>query len=131
MEWLVILSQIFEVCIIPLLGVLTTILIQFLKTKRDELVEKSKNDTLDKYITMLNDTVTECVIATNQTYVESLKAQGSFDIEAQKTALQVCYDKVMTILNAEAREYLTEAYGDLTTTIMEKIESEVNKNKTK
>jgi hypothetical protein len=33
---------------------------------------------------MITTTVINCVIATNQTYVDSLKASGSFDAEAQK-----------------------------------------------
>jgi hypothetical protein len=35
---------------------------------------------------MLTDTITKCVIATNQTYVETLKKEGKFDLEAQEVA---------------------------------------------
>ena len=31
------------------------------------------SDTADKYIAMLTDTITNCVVATNQTYVDALK----------------------------------------------------------
>ena len=41
---------------------------------------------LNKYLKMLSETITKCVIATNQTYVETLKKQGKFDEEAQKIA---------------------------------------------
>ena len=41
---------------------------------------------------MLSQTITDCVLATNQTYVDTLKAQGSFDAEAQKIAFDYfCY----------------------------------------
>lgn len=129
MDWLVILTQIFEVCIIPLLGLLTAWLISFINTKRNQLVDKSKNDTMDKYINMLADTITNCVIATNQTYVENLKKDKMFTAEAQKEAFTMTYNAVMAILTDEAKDYLTEAYGDLSAYITQRIEAEVSLNK--
>ena len=129
MDWLAILTQIFEVCIIPLLGLLTAWLISFINAKRNQLVNKSKNDTMDKYINMLADTVTNCVIATNQTYVENLKKDKMFTAEAQKEAFTMTYNAVMAILTDEAKDYLTEAYGDLSAYITQRIEAEVSLNK--
>ena len=104
-------------------------MIKFIKAKELELNAKHDNEILAKYITMLSDTITDCVIATNQTYVDSLKAQGSFDAEAQKIAFQKTFDSVMLILSAEAKEYLANAYGDLAAYIANRIEAEVNLNK--
>lgn len=129
MDWLELLFQIFEVCIIPLLGVLTAFVIKFIKAKELEINAKHDNDVLAKYVRMLSETITDCVIATNQTYVESLKAQGSFDTEAQKIAFQKTFDSVMAVLSVEAKEYLSEAYGDLAAYITNRIEAEVNMNK--
>ena len=129
MDWLAILTQIFEVCVIPLLGLLTAWLISFINTKRKQLVDKSKNDIMDKYINMLADTITNCVIATNQTYVENLKKDKIFTAEAQKEAFTMTYNSVMAILTDEAKNYLTEAYGDLSAYITQRIEAEVSLNK--
>ena len=129
MDWLELLFQIFEVCIIPLLGVLTAFVIKFIKAKELEINAKHDNEVLAKYVRMLSETITDCVIATNQTYVESLKAQGSFDADAQKIAFQKTFDSVMAVLSVEAKEYLSEAYGDLATYITNRIEAEVNVNK--
>lgn len=129
MDWLAILTQVFEVCIIPLLGLLTAWLISFINTKRNQLVDKSKNDTMDKYINMLADTITNCVIATNQTYVENLKKDKMFTAEAQKEAFTMTYNAVMAILTDEAKDCLTEAYGDLSAYITQRIEAEVSLNK--
>jgi hypothetical protein len=67
------LAQIFEVCIIPLLSVLTAYFIKFVNAKSAEIGTKVKNETQKKYLEMLNSTITDCVIATTQTYVDSLK----------------------------------------------------------
>lgn len=123
-------KEIFEVCIIPLLGVLTAYFVKFINAKSAEIAAKSKNETERKYINMLNDTITDCVIATTQTYVDSLKKQDAFDADAQKMAFTMTYSAVMNLLTEEAAEYLNEAVGDLNLYITQKIEAEVNLNKT-
>lgn len=129
MEWMIILQQVFELCIIPLLGIITVYIVQFIKTKTKELNSNNSNEVLSKYIEMLSNTICECVIATNQTYVDSLKKQGKFDAEAQKKAFEMTYNAVIGILSEEAKVYLASIYGDLTAYITNMIEAEVNKNK--
>ena len=129
MEWMTLLYQIFELCVIPLLGVLTMYLVQFIKMKSQEIADKTDSELADKYIQMLTDTITTCVIATNQTYVESLKKQGKFDAEAQKEAFNLTYNAVMAVLTDEAKHYLAAIYGDLTAYITTRIEAEVNISK--
>ena len=129
MDWMLMLYQIFELCVIPLLGVLTMYLVQYIKMKSQEIADKTDSDLADKYIQMLADTITTCVIATNQTYVESLKRQGKFDAEAQKEAFNLTYDAVMAVLTDEAKHYLAAIYGDLTAYITTRIEAEVNVSK--
>lgn len=123
-------TQIFEVCIIPLLGVLTAFFVKWVNAKTAEIADTRKNETEKKYINMLNNTISDCVIATTQTYVDALKKQGAFDAEAQKVAFTMTYEAVVKLLTDEATEYLNEAVGDLNLYITQKIESEVNLNKT-
>lgn len=134
--WLDLLSQIFEVCIVPLLGILTTFLVSFIKTKKAEVLNKISADkteeekkTLEKYLNLVETTVVDCVQATNQTYVETLKAEGSFDAEAQKVAFNKTLESVLGILSDDAKEYLTEIFGDLNTYLTNLIESKVNTSK--
>ena len=130
MEIMDLIAQIFEVCIIPLMGVLTAFFVKWINIKTEELKEETKNEKTEKYLNMLNNTITNCVIATTQTYVDALKAQGSFDLEAQKTAFTMTYESVIKLLTDEATKYLNEAVGDLNLYITQKIEAEVNLNKT-
>lgn len=121
--------QIIQVCVIPLLGILTKFLVDFLSAKRDELNSKIDSEIAQKYINMIYQTVVDCVIATNQTYVESLKKSGSFDEAAQKEAFNRTMSAVMAILSDDAKEYIAEATGDLNTYLTQLIEAEVNKHK--
>ena len=124
-----IIIQIFQLCIIPLLGILTKYLVNYLNAKRDELNAKTENETAEKYTTMIFDTITKCVIATNQTYVNSLKEQNAFDAEAQKTAFNKTMNAVLEILSEDAKQYIIETTGDLNTYLTNLIEAEVNKNR--
>ena len=129
MNYTELITNIFQVCIIPLLGVLTTFLVKWLQIKSSELQSKMDNDIANKYMDMLTNTITECVLATNQTYVEALKQQNKFDLEAQKIAFDKTSEAVMAILTEDAKEYLESAVGDLELFIRQKIEAEVNLNK--
>ena len=128
-EYTELIKQIFEICLFPLLGIFTTFAIMFISKKAQELKIKTDNELYDKYIDMLKQTVVNCVIATNQTYVDTLKAEGKFDGEAQKIAFQKTYDAVMGILSEDAKVYLNEAIGDLQTYIINQIEAEVRLSK--
>ena len=122
-------AQIFQICIIPLLGILTTFLITCIKSKKDALKQQTDSELAKKYLDMLDNTITDCVIAMNQTYVNSLKQQGKFDSEAQKKAFTDVYNKVIAILGQDAIEYLNSAVGDLNEYISSKIEKEDSTNK--
>jgi len=129
MEWLPLLYEVLQVCIIPLLGVLTAYFVKWVNAKSAEIQNKVENDTADKYIAMLDDTICACVIATTQTYVDALKKENAFTKEAQQEAFNLTYNAVMSVLTDEAKKYLTNVYGDLTTYITNKIEAEVQINK--
>ena len=120
---------IFELCIVPLLAVLTGFLVQWIKAKTTEATEKNQHDVFDKYITMLGDTISKCVSATNQTYVDALKKAGSFDAEAQKTAFDMTLNAVIKVLGQDAITYLSAIYGDLNEYLTTLIEAEVKAQK--
>lgn len=128
-SWTEIFSQIFQLVLLPLLGIVIKYVIQFINTKSSEIQANTNNELYKKYIAMLTATITNVVVATNQTYVDTLKEQGKFDEEAQKAALQKTYDTVMSLLTDEARTYLNTAIADLQTYILTCIESEVKNQK--
>ena len=58
MEWMALLYQIFDLCVIPLLGVLTMYLVQYIKVKSQEISDKTDNELADKVF----DTVEEYIL---------------------------------------------------------------------
>lgn len=129
MNWTELISNIFQVCLIPLLGILTKYLVTFISMKAEEMKQKTSNETAQKYISMASETIMACVLATNQTYVESLKAQGKFDKEAQEIAFNKTLEAVLLLMNDEVKEYITEVFGDLNAYLTTQIEAAVNGTK--
>lgn len=129
MNYVELLEKIFQVCIIPLLGILCNFLIEFIKIKKAEVVAQTDNELAKKYMDLLVDTIETCVIATNQTYVDALKDKNAFDAEAQKEAFKKTYEAVCAILTEEAKKYLEQIVGDLELYIKQQIEAAVNANK--
>ena len=126
MDWI---NQIFEIVIFPLLTIGTIYVIGLIKAKIQQLKLKKDDELYVKYLTLLENTIVDCVLATTQTYVEALKKEGKFDAEAQKIAFTKTYTNVMTILSKEAKNYLNEALGDLEKYVYNKIEAEVKLTK--
>ena len=129
MNWSELIPNIFQVCLIPLLGILTKYLVTFIAMKSKEMQNKTDSEKAQKYMQMATETITTCVIATNQTYVESLKAQGKFDKEAQEVAFNKTLEAILTLLNDEVKDYITEAFGDLNAYLNTQIEATVNGTK--
>ncbi len=129
MNYVELLEKIFQVCIIPLLGILCNFLIEFIKIKKAEVAAQTDNELAKKYMDLLVDTIETCVIATNQTYVDALKDKNAFDAEAQKEAFKKTYEAVYAILTDEAKKYLEQIVGDLELYIKQQIEAAVNTNK--
>lgn len=129
MNWIEIFNQIFQLAIIPSIIIGTVYFITYLKAKNKQIQADIDNDTTKKYLDMLEVTISDAVLATTQTYVEALKNQNAFDIEAQKKAFRLSYEAVMKTLTAEAQKYLVAAVGDLETYITTKIEANVKLSK--
>ena len=129
MDWLNFLNQIFDVCLIPLLGLATTALVFYVKQKMAESKAKTDSTLADKYLGLLETTIVDCIRATNQTYVNALKDKNAFDGEAQKEALRQTTDAVLKILSDDAKSYLSQIVGDLDEIIKEKIEANIEQVK--
>ena len=129
MDKMIILQQVFELFIFPVLGAAGVCLTYLISVKIKELKQKTNNDLTNKYLDMLDDTITKTVLATTQTYVEALKKEGAFDKEAQKIAFQKTYDTIMKLLTDEAKKYITAAVGDIEVYITNEIEAQVKINK--
>ena len=83
MNWTETLNQIFQLIVIPLLGLGAAVLIYYVKAKLNIAKKNASSEIAVRYLSILEQTVVDCIKATNQTYVNSLKDKNAFDAEAQ------------------------------------------------
>ena len=117
-----VLSVVTTAIVLPLISFLGVKLTQWLNTKiRDEkakaLLEKANRIVLD------------AVRSVFQTYVESLKASGSFDSQAQSIALGKAKAIIESELTEDLKAFIAESYGDVASWIGNAIEVSIYKLK--
>ena len=88
-----------------------------------------KNNNAKNILNSLLTLVKSSVLEIQQTYVDTLKKQGSFDINAQKIALEKCYDKVIANMPKEMENWLRSNYSDIESFIKGLIESQIGSMK--
>lgn len=125
-----ILTTLIQVVVIPAIPVLVTYLVKFLKAKADQTTTKIDNELIRTYLQEATDAVLQAVTCTAQTYVDTLKKQGKFDEEAQRTAFNTAKNIALQLLTAEAKQMIEDLYGDLMLWLDTKIEQTVKEQKT-
>ena len=122
-------TTILQIISIPLVIILITFIINLIKSKIKTLQINTDNETLQHYLTLLDEAVDTAVNYVNQTYVLNLKDKNEFSEQAQQEALTKAYQRVVKTLTYEASDYLQTHIGEFSNYIFAKIEASVYNNK--
>ena len=125
-EFLFTLLQAVATAAIP---VCAAFLVQFLRKKSEQIGAQIDNMELKELLTEVTDAVSTAVTYTSQTYLDALKKEGIFDVEAQKIALETSLKMAISLLSESARSALATIYGNLDDYLVSKIEAEVRNQK--
>ncbi|SRR5690554_2385299 len=117
-----IISVVVTSIVIPLITFLGIKLTQWLNTKIKG--EKEKN-----LLTKITEIITNNVASTFQTFVESLKKENKFDLNAQAQALRKTKESIFNELSDEAIQYIDNNFGDFNEWITTQIEATIYKLK--
>ena len=90
---------------------------------------KIKNDKGKALMERATQIVLDAVRCVFQTYVEALKKSGGFDQKAQIYAFNLAKDTALKQLGDDAKNYISENYGDLQDWLKTEIEASINKLK--
>lgn len=94
-----------------------------------KLTNKIKNDRVAKLMKQGEDFVVMSVEMVQQTFVDNLKKQNGFNMDAQREAFKMCYENWMKVANDELKRVITEQVGDLDAWLNTMIESSIAENK--
>lgn len=90
------------------------------------LSAKTDNQNLNNVIMELSHTVQTSVDYINQTFVDQLKIDGKFDVDAQKEALQLAIDDVFNNISENTKNILGKDGIDIEGIIIRYIEGYIN-----
>lgn len=123
-------SILVEVVLIPAITIVAAYLVKLFNAKANEVAINSDNAIISQLLYEAAQAVSTAVTYTAQTYVDSIKAQGNFDAEAQKIALSTALNKAKLLLTQDSQALLASLYGDVNEWLTVKIEQAVKEQKT-
>ncbi|MBP3536943.1 MAG: hypothetical protein J6J93_05310 [Muribaculaceae bacterium] len=109
--------------------VLAGYIVLYLRKASKKISDEIDSEQLRCAVNEAADAVATAVSYTSQTYVDALKKDGIFDVEAQKKALQTSLDMTISLLSVTTISILGSVYGDYEKYLLGKIEAEVRTQK--
>lgn len=95
-----------------------------------KLQARTKNEKAGYALTNLERLVQQVVQEVNQTFVESLKKEGKFDVEAQREAFELAFEKIKKLTTDKVIKVINELSNDnFEEYIKTQIENQVNLQK--
>ena len=121
--------QLIAVLLLPCVGLLMMQGVQYLKQKCSQMQDDAGAHKYQVYIDSALDAITKSVLMVNQTFVEALKSKGEFDADSQTVAFKKACQAAITLIGAEAVEFLEDKMDNFQLWLEVQIEASVNKNK--
>ena len=118
-----------QTILIPTIPIVLGMLVKLGKAKINELLKKVESEKVKLYLAQATAAVEQAVACTAQTYVEALKIADAFDKEAQERAFDMAKGTAALLLSREAKDMLSQLYGDTDTWLDTKIEQTVRNTK--
>lgn len=119
------LMELLQIAITGAVPILTAYLVSFLKTKKTEVADKIDNEYVATQLERVSDIIASVVTKVSQTYVDALKKDKSFTLEAQTIAFETAKAEAINLINGEAVELITDIYGSFEDYLETKIEEMV------
>lgn len=109
--------------------IISNYLVKYLKSKTSAAKEQAKTAAENRVLYQVDEAVEDAVTYVSQTMVDSLKADGKFDKDAQRQAFQTALSNTLNALSGDARKFLFNTYEDVTSVLTTKIEAAVKRSK--
>ena len=114
-----IISVVVSAIVLPLISIGGTQLIKLINSK-------IKNQEASKLLSDATSIVLNAVRTVTQTYVDTLKANGSFNKDAQLVALNKAKDIALSQMSSDVKDFINANFGDVQLWITNQIEASIN-----
>lgn len=124
------LKDILYIVLTAIAPIVVTYFTKYVDAKIEEMTANIESEKIKKYIESVSDAISIAVTSVSQTYVDSLKASGQFDKEAQAKAKELAMDTARKLITQNAQDTIDMIYGDFNEYLESAIESYVRASRT-
>ena len=117
------LTNLLTAVITAAIPVVSAFLITLINRAKDKATAQTDDIKQQGYIKEIADAISAAVAATSQTYVDALKKNGAFTVEAQKEAANKALTACLASISPAAQAFIEAAYGDIKEYLTTKIEA--------
>lgn len=104
-------------------------LFTLLKRKLDQDEKLANSEKVKYYMDLAQDYLCDTVVMVKQTFVDSLKAEGKFNADAQREAFKIAKDAWLAMMSDEMKEIIIKEVGDIDVWANAKLEKYVVETK--
>lgn len=122
-------QQLMYLVITGILPFVTVYFANYVKSIIQKNSEKAENEQLQSLISYAGEAISVAVMTVSQTYVDTMKAQGKFDKEAQAIAKQMAIDKAKELISKEMKSAIETVYTNFDAYLDNYIETIVRESK--
>lgn len=123
------LQEILKLLIMILVPTLFSVATYYAREIAYSYIEKVEQEQTANALAQGFEIILAAVNCTQQTYVDELKKNNSFTLEAQKKALASAKEKALALMNNEIQDAIVSSYGNLDEYVSTIIENIVYQNK--
>lgn len=102
---------------------------QLVHSKCQDIKQRTKNESLARFIDKFDHIIRICVEATNQTFVDNLKDNDVFTDEQKAEAFKQTFDAVDLMLTDEDKQQIIDSFGDVSNFVKVSIENYIKTSK--
>lgn len=123
------LFQILQAVIIAVVPIISAYAVKLIKQTAEKIKTDADTEKEKSHIAEIAKAISDAVAATSQTFVDALKKNGEFTLEAQQEAAEKALSACLASISPAAKAFLEQLYGDVNAYLANKIEAEVRRQK--
>lgn len=113
MSWMDVLISVVNTLVNVVITVGIPYLFALLKRKLDQDERLANSEKVKYYMDLAQDYLCDTVVMVKQTFVDSLKAEGKFNADAQVEAFERAKDAWLNMMSEEMKEIIINEVGDI------------------
>ena len=106
-----------------MITILSGCITRIITIKMSDMTNRIKDSRKVEFLGWVNNIIVQCVDTTTQTYIDTLKKNGKFTVEAQKEAFKMTMSNISSILSEEDMATLGGYVGDTSVWLTTSIEA--------